>query len=185
MEFVWTTCLSFALKTFFIYFVFFKKSIMELMGWIDCYFLQLKFYLQNEICINSDKPTGSLRVWTNISQYSDATKTNIGHEVSAILACSILLPPPPATWKHNSSFIWCNLTLVTLLLMVSPLYAGNISKLSSPSLERSRAVRCDFSSLAFPRKSFTAAVSLMQPNKSNLEQGSHQNVFEGGAAEII
>lgn len=35
------------------------------------------------------------------------------------------------------------------------------------------------------KQSFTAAVSLMQPNKSNLEQGSHQNVFEGGAAEII
>lgn len=140
MEFVWSTCLLFSLQTFFIYFVFLKLQ------------LQLKFYLKNEICINSDKPTGSLHTWTDISQYGDATKTNMGHEASAILACSILLPPPPATWKHNSSFIWCNLTLVTLLLMVSPLYAGNISKLSSPSLERSRAVRCDFSSLAFPRK---------------------------------
>lgn len=73
--------------------------------WFTCILklqLQLQFYLKNEICINSDKPTGSLHIWTNISQYSDSTKTNMGHEASAILACSILLPPPPDTWKHNS-----------------------------------------------------------------------------------
>lgn len=34
------------------------------------------------------------------------------------------------------------------------------------------------------KQGFTGVVSLMQPNKSNVEQASHQNVFEGGAAEI-
>lgn len=60
-------------------------------------------------------------------------------------------------------------------LMLWLLYARSYSRLSS--LHRG-ALWCDFSPSAFPRKTFTAIESLVQPNESHLEEDSHQNVSE-------